>query len=244
MSQQCEVCECMDDSCEPCKVQACFQKNCTSCCCAESHSEWRRRRIHRGLQIEYLSVAWMLVEVAGAFAAGIAASSFALIAFGSDSIIELASAFVVLRHLRLDDSGSSAQGEKTALLTTILLFTIVPVIGVGSTYAYFVLKIHPQTSVIGIAIALGSVIIMPILWREKSKIGAETGCLPLSIDAMESAACFLMAIALLGGLVGEYIFKVGWLDYAATLVILSFVAFEAKESYDEMRDHFVNFAKR
>jgi divalent metal cation (Fe/Co/Zn/Cd) transporter len=186
----------------------------------------------------------MLVEVIGAFAAGIAASSFALLAFGSDSVIELASAFVVLRHLRIDDSGSSAQGERTALLTSLLLISIVPVIGIGSTYTYFILKIQPLPSVLGIAIALGSVIIMPILWREKSKIGRETGCLPLSIDAMESAACFLMALALLGGLVGEYLFKLGWLDYAATLVILFFVAFEAKESFEETRNHFVNFVKR
>jgi len=244
MSQQCEVCECLDDSCEPCKGEACVQKNCYSCCCIQSHSEWRKRRIHRGLQIEYLSVAWMLVEVTGAFASGIASSSFALLAFGSDSVIELASAFVVLRHLRIDDSGSSAQGERTALLTSLLLISIVPVIGIGSTYAYFVLKIQPLPSAIGIAIALGAVIIMPILWREKSKIGSETGCLPLSIDAMESAACFLMALALLGGLVGEYLFKLGWLDYVATLVILGFVAYEAKESFEEARNHFVNFVKR
>jgi len=158
---------CVDDSCEPCEVQGCIQKNCTSCCCVKSHIEWRRRRIHRGLQIEYLSVAWMLSRSREPSLLESLRQGFALIAFGSDSIIELASAFVVLRHLRLDDSGSSAQGEKTALSTTVLLFTIIPVIDIGSTYAYFVLKIHPQTSVIGIAIAPGSVIIMPILQCEK-----------------------------------------------------------------------------
>jgi divalent metal cation (Fe/Co/Zn/Cd) transporter len=175
----------------------------------------------------------MLVEVIGSTAAGILASSFALLAFGADSVIELASAFVVLGHLRKDSGGSMAQGEKTALFTSLLLISIVPVIGISSTYSLFVLKIHPGPSLLGLAIAVGAVVIMPVLWREKRKIGIETNCLPLTIDAMESATCFLMSIALLGGLVTEFVFHLGWIDYLATLVILGFVAYEAKESFKE-----------
>ncbi len=227
------ACGCSDYSCGTCKAEACFQQNCYSCCCLETHSQWRQDRIQRGVQLQYFSIAWMLVEVAGAIGAALLASSFALLAFGTDSVVELVSSLVVLKHLNLDGSGSSAQGEKTALFTSLLLVSIVPAIGLGSTYAYFFLKLRPQASLLGIAIALGSVLIMPILWREKSKIGGETGCLPLSIDAVESATCFFMALALLGGLLVEYIFKLGWIDYAATLVIVGFVAFEAKESLSE-----------
>ena len=119
--------------------------------------------------------------------------------------------------------------------TSLLLISIVPVIGISSTYSFFVLKIHPEASIPGLAIALGAVVIMPVLWKEKSKIGVETRCLPLSIDAMESATCFFMSIALVGGLAAEFVFHVGWFDYLATLVILGFVAFEAKESFKEAR---------
>ncbi|MDA4111912.1 MAG: cation transporter [Thaumarchaeota archaeon] len=199
--------------------------------------EWRSKRIHRGLMIEYASISWMVVEVAGALAAGILASSFALIAFGSDSIIELVSAIVVLGHLRKDSLGSAAQGERTALFTSLLLVSIVPVIGISSTYSFLVLKIRPETSILGLAVAIAAVVIMPILWREKRKIGLETNCLPLSIDAMESATCFFMSVALLGGLAAEFVFHLGWFDYIATLVILGFVAFEAKESFEEARLH-------
>ncbi len=189
--------------------------------------------MQRGLQLQYLSIGWMAVEVAGALFAAVLASSFALLAFGADSVVEIVSAIVVLRHLNLDSSGSSAQGEKTALLTALLLASIVPVIGIGSTYAYFFLNIHPEISYLGIGIALGSVLIMSFLWREKKKIGQETGCLPLSIDALESATCFFMALALLAGLVAEYFFKQSWIDYAATLAIVAFVAYEAKEALTE-----------
>ncbi len=197
--------------------------------------EWRQEKIHQGLVLEYFSVGWMLVEVVGSIVAGVLASSYALIAFGSDSLIEIASAFVVLRHLRLDSGGSKAQGERTALFTSILLIALVPILGFSSTYSFFVLNIHPDASLLGLAIAIGAVIIMPILWIKKRQIGQETACLPLSIDAMESATCFLMSIALLSGLVLEFIFHIGWFDYLATLVILGFVAFEAKESFEEAR---------
>lgn len=180
----------------------------------------------------------MCVEVAGATTAGVLAGSFALIAFGSDSIIELLSASVVLRHLRLDDSGSGVQGERSALFTSILLISLVPAIGISSSYSFFVLKIQPETSILGIAIALGAVAIMPFLWMQKKKIGTETGCLPLSIDAVESSTCFFMSVVLLAALFLEFIFHIGWFDYAATLVILGFVAIEAKESYEEARGRF------
>ena len=236
---RCEICWCSWNSCESCNKPAeCSLRNCNSCCCDETHTSWRQARIHRGLVIEYISIGWMIVEVAGAIAAGILARSFALTSFGADSIVELASAFVVLRHLRLDDSGSSAQGEKEALFTSLLLAILVPVIGISSTYAFFVMNLRPESSIVGLGVALGAVIVMPILWTQKKKIGAETGCLPLAIDAMESATCFSMSLALLAGLALEFIFHVGWFDYAATLVILAFVAYEAKESLEEARGRF------
>jgi divalent metal cation (Fe/Co/Zn/Cd) transporter len=230
---QCVVCRCADQSCGSCESSACIQRNCYSCCCSESHSLWRQKEIERGLLLQRVSIGWMAVEVVGAIGAAILASSFALLAFGADSVVELLSAFVVMRHLALDRSGSSAQGEKTALFTSLLLISIVPIIGVSSTYAFVVMKLRPEPSPLGIGIALGSVLVMAFLWREKSKIGRETGCLPLSIDAIESATCFFMALALLGGLVAEYYFRLGWIDYAATLIIVGFVAFEARESFAE-----------
>ncbi len=185
--------------------------------------------------LEYVSIVWMTVEVVVAIGAGILASSFALIAFGSDSVIELASAFVVLRHLRFDGGGSTTQGEKEALLTSLLLMSIVPIIGASSTYSYFFLKIRPDASLPGLLLAAGAIVVMPYLWRQKRKIGLETGCIPLSIDALESATCFFMSIALFAGLLLNFLFRVGWFDYGATLVILAFIGFEARESYLEAR---------
>ena len=192
-------------------------------------------RIGNGIRVEYFSSAWMIVEVLGSIGFGLIAGSFALLAFGGDSLIELISGFAVLNHLRKGAKGSEIQGGSTESLMTGLLFALVPGIGLGATYSY-VSGLRPEGSPLGIVIAIGAVIVMPYIWWEKRKIGEETRNLPLSIDAINSITCLFMAIALLGGLLAEYLFRLWWIDYLSTGVILVFVAKEAVESYRELHE--------
>jgi divalent metal cation (Fe/Co/Zn/Cd) transporter len=194
---------------------------------------WRRGRIGKAISIEYFSSLWMVVEVTGSIGIGLVSGSLALLAFGGDSVVELLSAFVVFTHLRGDVTGSAGLGRRTALTTTFLLFALVPTIGLGAIYSY-ASGIRPEGSLLGVVVAAGAVIIMPYLWLEKRKIGRETRCLPLSIDAVESATCFFMSLALFSGLLAEYFFGLWWADYLATGVILAFVAREGIESYREI----------
>src|SRR5713101_378701 len=95
----CPTCNCAQSSCASCKdLVNC--SNCVSCCCSSVHKSWRRSRIGTGVRIEYLSSAWMSVEVIGSVGLGFLSGSFALLAFGGDSLVELLSGFLVLSHLR------------------------------------------------------------------------------------------------------------------------------------------------
>lgn len=224
----CTICKCEAESCENClNPNECAN---VPCCCSSTHSSWRLGRIRLGLMVEYVSLGWMIVEVIGSIGIGLLSSSLALIAFGSDSLVELISGFAVLIHLKGESGGSSDVGESTEKLAKLLLVALIPVIGLGSIYSYLV-GIRPESSLLGITLALGAVLIMPILWIQKRKIGRETNCMPLSIDAIESATCFLMALALLGSLLVNYLFKIGWIDYLATTIILAFVGKESIEMF-------------
>lgn len=233
MLSSCGSCGCLDVSCEPC-VTPTVCNTCDSCCCDDAHGTWRRGRILRGVRVEYLSNLWMSVEVAGAVLAGVLAGSLALIAFGADSSIEFVSGVAVLKHLRSDYKGEGMLGPRTAVLTTALLFGLIPIIGGLGVYSY-VSGIRPEGSPLGIAIAVGAVILMPLLFIEKRKIGRETRSLSISIDAYATATCLLLSVALLGGLLGVYLTGYGWIDYLATGLILGFVAKEAVESLNETR---------
>ena len=54
--------------------------------------------------------------------------------------------------------------------------------------------------------------------------------------SIESITCLFMSVALLGGLLAEYLLGLWWADYLATAAILAFVAREASESYHELRE--------
>src|SRR5438445_4309830 len=225
------------ESCEECRTPGdCV--NCASCCCTSAHQSWRHARIGNGIRVEYLSSAWMLIEVFGSIGFGVIAGSFALLAFGGDSLIELISGIAVLTGLRKDSSLSSAGGDlskRTEQFTSLLLFALIPVIGFGAVYSYLT-GLKPEGSPIGIAIAIGAVIVMPYLYVQKKRIGRETRSLALSMDAIESVTCLFMSPALLGGLLAEYFLGLWWADYLATGVILGFVAREAVESYHELHE--------
>jgi divalent metal cation (Fe/Co/Zn/Cd) transporter len=180
----------------------------------------------------------MTIEVLGSIGGGLIAGSFALLAFGGDSLIELISGLAVLGGLRKDSSrrsGDETHGKKTEQFTSALLFALIPVIGLGAVISYLT-GLKTERSLLGIAIAVGAVIVMPYLYVQKKRIGRETRSLSLSMDAIESATCVFMATALLGGLLTEYFFGLWWADYLATGVILGFVAKEAVESRYELRE--------
>jgi divalent metal cation (Fe/Co/Zn/Cd) transporter len=178
----------------------------------------------------------MLIEVFGSIGLGLVAGSFALLAFGGDSLIELISGIVVLTGLRKDSSlRSTGHTRKTEQFTGLLLFALLPTIGVGAVYS-FLTGSRPEGSLLGIVVAAGAVIVMPYLYIQKKRIGRETRTLSLSIYAVESVTCLLMALALLGGLLAETFLRLWWADYLATTVILGFVAREALKSYHELHE--------
>ena len=230
----CPSCGCLENSCASCFApDVCAKAD--SCCCSSEHKSWRHSRIIKGIGVEYVSAGWMGIEIVGSVAAGLAAGSLALLAFGGDSLVELISGFAVLTHLRRDVANREGNERGTARFTSILLFALIPVIGLGSAYSYLS-GMRAGGSPLGLAIALGSTVIMPFLWLEKRRIGKETRCLPLVFDSVESATCFFMSVALLAGLALEFFLGLWWVDYLVTGVILAFVAMEALESRRELSE--------
>ena len=62
----------------------------------------RLQLVQRAFRLEWLTAGWMLIEAAVAIGSGVTAQSLSLIAFGADSLIELASAGVLLWRLDVE----------------------------------------------------------------------------------------------------------------------------------------------
>src|SRR5712692_10950228 len=126
-SLACQTCGCSETSCESCQTVA-ECSNCASCCCSTTHQSWRYGRIRNGIRIEYLSSVWMTIEVLGSIGVGLIAGSFALLAFGGDSLIELISGLAVLRGLHQDSSRVRGviNSKRTEQFTSALLLLLPP----------------------------------------------------------------------------------------------------------------------
>ena len=103
---------------------------CRSAPCALSLTSERAALIRQAFHLEWMTVAWMVVEGVVALGAGLAAGSLTLMAFGLDSAIELASASVLIWRLNVElrhGQGFSERAERTASrIGAVLLFSLRP----------------------------------------------------------------------------------------------------------------------
>jgi divalent metal cation (Fe/Co/Zn/Cd) transporter len=183
----------------------------------------QRRKASR---LEYLTIAWMLVETS-AIVAGIAAHSVALTGFGLDSVIEIAAAGVVLWQLGSADEHRVHTAHR---LIGASLYALAGYIAAESIYS-LVSRERPEHSTLGIAIAVVALMIMPTLARAKRRLGAEMGNAALAADASESSLCAYLSAILLAGLVLNAAFGWWWADPVAGLGIAGFALREAREAW-------------
>lgn len=178
------------------------------------------------LCLQWLTVAWMTIELAVAVAAGIKARSIALVAFGGDSAVELFSVAVVLRRFYL---GSHAE-KQAARIAALLLYALAAFIVAGSIAALMGVAPHAKPSYSGMALLIAAAIVMPWLGRRKRAMAVQTCSASLKADAMQSAVCGYLSWIALGGLVLNAFFHLSWTDSVAALLLVPFVLYEANEA--------------
>jgi divalent metal cation (Fe/Co/Zn/Cd) transporter len=186
--------------------------------------------------IETVTIAWMVVEAAVAIGVGIAARSGAALAFGIDSLIELGSAGVLIWRLRAEsehrDAGVVAATERKAgKIVGAALFALAGYVVLQSV-ATLALRVEPEPSLLGIALALASLVGMPILARIKANVATAIDSPALKGDAACSLTCAYMAATLLGGLAVNALVGWWWADPIAALGIVYFLVREAREAWD------------
>jgi len=155
----------------------------------------------------------MFVEFGVAAYAAAAARSPAMLAFASDSLVELMSATVVLLQWIPNVSISERKAARTA---SVLLFVLAVAV-VGAALAGWTLGLRPQPSRAGIVITIAALFAMPVLaWLKRSE-ARQFGNAALAADATQSAACACLALIALIGLAVNAWFHIAWFDTAAAL---------------------------
>lgn len=175
--------------------------------------------------LQWITIGWMTVECGVSLWASARAHSVALLAFGSDSVVELLSAIVVLLQFSPRFPLSKAQAARAAGALLFLLAAVVACI------AWLGRSREMDTSLLGIAITVLALIAMPVLAWMKRREARRISNRALAADATQSATCAYLAGVTLAGLLVFAVWHVRWVDTLAALAAIPLLLVEGRRAW-------------
>src|SRR4030043_51453 len=194
-------------------------------------------RLHKkALWLSYFTVGYNILEGILSIFAGSLAGSIALIGFGLDSFVESLSGSVMIWRFRKSEEISEEEKEKFERRATRLIAYSFFILGAYVLYESgkkLYLQEIPNPSLLGIMVAVASIIVMPVLFYLKYQTGKAIGSTSLIADSKETLACVFLSIALLLGLTLNYLYGLWQADPIVGLVIVIFLI---REGYNLSTD--------
>jgi divalent metal cation (Fe/Co/Zn/Cd) transporter len=184
--------------------------------------------MREGRRLEYLTIAWNVVEAAVSVTAGIVSGSTALIGFGVDSVIESASGAVLI--WRLQEGSEHGVREERALKLVGTTFLALAAWVAYESVESLVSRDAPSVSYVGIAVAALSLVVMPWLAYRKRLVAAGIGSRALHSDSRQTSLCAYLSAILLGGLLLNATLGWWWADSVAALLMVPIIVSEGREA--------------
>ncbi len=189
----------------------------------EPASDVRRANTRAGRRLEYFTLGWNLAEAAVAISAGILAGSISLIGFGADSLIESLSGAILLWRLQ---THADEKREGLALKLVGCSFFVLALYVMGDALWSLFRHEEPEKSIVGIVLALVSLVIMPLLARAKRRVAARLNSRALHADSRQTDICAYLSAILLVGLLLNALLGWWWADSVAALLMGPMIARE------------------
>jgi len=206
-------------------------------CCDDAcgaTADQRVALIRQAFRLEWITIGWMTVEAAVAIAAGLAAGSITLLAFGIDSVIELVSAGVLIWRLTVELRRGAAFSDSAERIASriggALLFALAAYMVASAAWAFWT-RAGQAFSLPGLAVTATAIPIMAVLARRKLAIAARIGSRALRADAVESITCGWLSFVAVIGLVAQLALGAWWIDGATALAIVWFLVKEGREAW-------------
>ena len=196
---------------------------------APALTDERRAQLHRRVRfIVFFTITWNVIEAVIALSAGAVASSAALIGFGRDSVIEVASAAAIAWQFTRRDP---ERWEKaTVRVIGGAFFALAVYVAVDAILALTGVR-DPDHSPVGIGIAIASLIVMPVLAWFEFRTGRELRSKSVQPDAKQLLLCIYLSGTVLIGLVLNGLFGWAWADSIAALVVAGLAIREGIEAW-------------
>ena len=190
--------------------------------------------IREAFRLEWLTIGWMTVEAVVAISAGIMAGSLVLIAFGLDSVIELASAGVLMWRLSVELRHGQKFSERAERIASRigggLLFLLAAYVTAAAVWQLWK-GTGEEFSWPGFIVALIAIPAMRYLARRKIAIAEKIGSRALRADAMEAVTCGWLSLVVVVSLAAQWLVGAWWIDGVGSLAIVYFLVKEGREAW-------------
>jgi divalent metal cation (Fe/Co/Zn/Cd) transporter len=190
--------------------------------------------IRRAFRLEWFTVGWMTLEAVVAIGAGVAAGSLVLLAFGLDSVIELASAGVLIWRLSVELRYGQAFSERAERAASriggALLLVLAAYVTAAATWHLWKSS-GEEFSWPGFTVALAAIPSMRWLARRKIAIAEKIGSRALRADAIEAVTCGWLSFVVVATLAAQWLFGAWWIDGVGSLAIVWFLVKEGREAW-------------
>jgi divalent metal cation (Fe/Co/Zn/Cd) transporter len=188
------------------------------------------RLARRARNLSWISLGFITAEGAIAITAGVLAGSIALVGFGLDSVVEGLASLVIIWRFTGHRVHSARAEERAQRLVAAQFFLLAPYVAFESLRA-LAAGHHPEPTLLGIGLALGSLIVMPVLGIAKQRLAAELGSPATRGEGRQNLLCAALAAALLVGLVGNALAGLWWLDAVVGLLIAAAAVREGRDAW-------------
>ena len=190
--------------------------------------------VRQAFWLEWLTIAWMLIEAAVALWSGYVAHSITLLAFGLDSVIELISAGILVWRLIVElQNGrtfSESAEQRASKMGGALLFALAAYVVISAAWSLWTQRAE-EFSVSGLLVALVAIPTMYLLAKRKIAIAEQIGSRALRADAVELITCGWLSVMVVVGLAAQYLTGAWWVDFVTSLGIVWFLVKEGREAW-------------
>ncbi|MFG2004070.1 cation transporter [Spirillospora sp. NPDC048911] len=193
-----------------------------------------RRRAVLARRVRWLvaaTIGYNVIEAVVAITAGTLASSGALVAFGLDSVIEVASASAVAWQFSARDPELVERRERRTLRIIAISFFALAAYVTAESVRALVGGGEAEHSSAGLALAALSLAVMPFLSYAQRRAGRELGSASAVADSKQTLLCTYLSGVLLIGLAVNSLFGWSWADPIAALVIAAVAVREGRRAW-------------
>jgi divalent metal cation (Fe/Co/Zn/Cd) transporter len=194
----------------------------------------RQSLIREAFRLEWFTIGWMTVEAIVAIAAGMIAGSLVLLAFGLDSVIELASAGVLMWRLSVELRHGQVFSERAERLASriggALLFLLAAYITATAVWHLWT-GTGEEFSWPGFVVALVAIPTMRWLAHRKISIAEQIGSRALRADAVQAVTCGWLSLVVVFTLAAQWLVGAWWIDGVGSLAIVWLLIKEGREAW-------------